>query len=150
MSDNGSKKIELPVSITVRDLAQRMAASPIQVIKILMSNGVMANINQQIDFDTAAIVAAEMGFDAIQETIQAEESNDRIDTGSDIRSLQPRESVRDILGDMEMGKQSVVLKQVTDASLLWHPMDRTSGVEPDLRAEPDGSAVGPVQSCQTT
>ena len=63
----GEKQIEFPVQITVRDLATRMEASPIQVIKILMSNGVMANINQQIDFDTAAIVASELGFEAIPE-----------------------------------------------------------------------------------
>jgi translation initiation factor IF-2 len=65
MSD---KQIEFPVQITVRDLAQRMDASPIQVIKVLMSNGVMANINQQIDFDTAAVVASELGFEAVPES----------------------------------------------------------------------------------
>lgn len=65
MSD---KQIEFPVQITVRELAQRMDASPIQVIKVLMSNGVMANINQQIDFDTAAVVASELGFEAIPES----------------------------------------------------------------------------------
>ena len=70
MSDNGSKTIELPGSITVRDLAQRMEASPIQIIKILMSNGVMANINQLIDFDTASVVASEMGYDANMETVE--------------------------------------------------------------------------------
>jgi hypothetical protein len=53
MSDNGhtSKKIELSQNITVRDLAQVMQKSPIDVIKALMSNGVMASINQPIDFD---------------------------------------------------------------------------------------------------
>jgi len=64
---NESKTIEFPVILTVRDLAAKMSASPIQVIKILMSNGVMANINQQVDFDTAAIVASELGFEAVQE-----------------------------------------------------------------------------------
>ena len=64
MSNNNPKTIELPVSITVRELAQQTQSSPIQVIKILMSNGVMANINQTIDFDTAAIVASELGFEA--------------------------------------------------------------------------------------
>ena len=49
MSETGQKTIELPASITVRDLAQLIKASPIQVIKILMSNGVMASINQTID-----------------------------------------------------------------------------------------------------
>ena len=70
MSENGSKTIELPASISVRDLAQLMQSSPIQVIKILMANGVMANINQQIDFDTAAIVASEMGFEAKAEVFE--------------------------------------------------------------------------------
>ena len=64
-SENELKPIILPPGITVRDLSERLNASPIDVIKTLMSNGVMANINQQIDFDTAAIVAAELGFEAI-------------------------------------------------------------------------------------
>jgi translation initiation factor IF-2 len=69
MGDNGrNKSIELPATITVRELAQSIEASPIEVIKTLMANGVMANINQQIDFDTAAIVASEMGYEATLET----------------------------------------------------------------------------------
>ena len=76
MSENGRKKIELPSSITVRELAAKVQSSPIQVIKILMSNGVMANINQQIDFDTAAIVASEFGFDVNIEAEVLEETKD--------------------------------------------------------------------------
>lgn len=69
MSENGhNKTIELPPIITVRELAESIQASPIEIIKTLMANGVMANINQQIDFDTAAIVAAEMGYDASLES----------------------------------------------------------------------------------
>src|SRR3989337_3481859 len=64
MSENGHKVIEIPSTLTVRDLAERIEASPIDVIKQLMANGVMANIKQQIDFDTAAIVIAEFGFEA--------------------------------------------------------------------------------------
>jgi len=55
--------LELPESLTVRELAALMQRSPIQVIKQLMNSGVMANINQQIDFATAAIVAEDMGFE---------------------------------------------------------------------------------------
>ena len=75
MSDNGnnSKKIEISSSITVRELAQIMQTSPIDVIKALMSNGVMASINQPIDFDTAAIVASEMGFEAVPESPKVSE-----------------------------------------------------------------------------
>ena len=58
------KTIVLPNSIIVRELALLLETSPIQIIKVLMANGVMANINQQVDFDTAAIVASELGFEA--------------------------------------------------------------------------------------
>ena len=53
MSENETKTIALPSITTVRDLAKLVDSTPIQVIKVLMANGVMANINQQIDFDTA-------------------------------------------------------------------------------------------------
>ncbi len=62
-----SKKIELPAGIVIRDLAQKIEISPIEVIKKLMANGVMATINQSVDFDTAAIVVAEYGFEAVPE-----------------------------------------------------------------------------------
>ncbi len=65
MSNNGPKKIEIPSAISVRDLATQLSVSPIDIIKKLMSNGVMASINQAIDYDTAAIVAAEFGFEAV-------------------------------------------------------------------------------------
>jgi len=64
MSENGQKVIDIPESLTVRELATRIEVSPIEVIKSLMASGVMANINQQIDFDTAAIVMEEFGFEA--------------------------------------------------------------------------------------
>jgi translation initiation factor IF-2 len=61
--------VELPDSITVRELATMINASPINVIRELMNNGVMANINQQLDFDTAAIVAEAFGYEAKQKQI---------------------------------------------------------------------------------
>ncbi|MBA3875080.1 MAG: translation initiation factor IF-2 [Anaerolineae bacterium] len=56
--------ILLPEYVTVRELADIIGASPIEVMKRLIANGIMASINQQIDFDTAAIVTEEMGFEA--------------------------------------------------------------------------------------
>jgi len=56
------KTIRVPDLVSIRDLAKLMETSPIDVIKALMDNGVLANINQQIDYETAAIVAEEMGF----------------------------------------------------------------------------------------
>jgi len=58
------KLLELPASISLRELATRMNVSPINVIRELMQNGVMATINQQLDFDTAAIVASAFGWEA--------------------------------------------------------------------------------------
>ncbi|MGQ9903904.1 MAG: translation initiation factor IF-2 [Anaerolineae bacterium] len=58
------KVVELPDQVTVRDLATLINISPINVIRELMNNGVMANINQQLDFDTAAIVVSGFGYEA--------------------------------------------------------------------------------------
>ncbi len=58
-------EIEIPEYLTVRELAALMGDNPINIIKELMKSGIMANINQQIDFDTASIVAEEMGFEPL-------------------------------------------------------------------------------------
>lgn len=54
-------EIEIPESITVRDMAELMQRSPIDIIKVLMNYGIMAPITHTIDFDVATIVAEEMG-----------------------------------------------------------------------------------------
>lgn len=118
MSDNGQngKSIELPASITVRELAKTIDASPIDVIKTLMSNGVMANINQQIDFDTAAIVAAEMGYEATLEILEEKKEEDtgevplwrRLIADEDREALVQRPPVITILGHVDHGKTTLL------------------------------------------
>jgi translation initiation factor IF-2 len=111
--------IELPDFITVRELAAAMGVSPINVIKELMSNGIMANINQDIDFDTAAIVAEEMGFDVVstavaiaeeeaQEIAESRPAWRKVLASEDKKNLVPRPPVITMLGHVDHGKTSLL------------------------------------------
>ncbi len=128
MSENGkeNKQIELPISITVRELAQALDASPIDVIKTLMANGMMANINQEIDYDTAAIVSAEMGFEAVPQQVDDQEAGEAVAIPlwrqrmleEDEEDLEKRPPVVAILGHVDHGKTTLLdaIRQTSVAS----------------------------------
>src|SRR5437660_1158276 len=102
---NGDRKINLPPNVSVKDLSDQIGVGAVDVIKKLMQNGLMATINQVIDFDTASIVADEFGV--IVEPIAAGETvaiEQQSGTGDGKVTVTSREELFSSLAREDAGK----------------------------------------------
>ncbi|MCH5186153.1 MAG: translation initiation factor IF-2, partial [Oscillospiraceae bacterium] len=115
--DETPKEIKIEETITVGEFAKKINKSPSEIIMKLMALGVMANINNSIDFDTASLIAEEFSVTVIKEVVLSKEDILFAEEEDKPEDMKPRPPVVVVMGHVDHGKTSL-LDAIRDTSVI--------------------------------